>query len=319
MDRKNSQAYKGLNRIPELLDFEILISRPGVSDPDSSFIWASTFMAPEGFVFLEGQMFMNLFLPEGSENDPEKKIFLNRVNAKLQDGLWQVRRRMDQLKGKYGGPMQFAISNFRTTIVDRLYIKNGRNYGHLLMNHTDFETFSKMLLTVRNQMPDIKIEYFRRAEWGMNAYLIPGLEKDLSFVTVEFARSGSNESMGGEDQEFFFVLANFVEEGVKAISLSSNGKIPELLKPGRVANPGGNVYTFRSNNAFILSLVRAIANQYVVVFGSFGTITSRKTTLTVALPSEQVQAFIRVLAGVKEEVRECDPVVTEIMSLKDFQ
>lgn len=319
MDKKNCHAYNGLKRINEVLDVEFLVSRSGVGEPDSNFIWASTFMAPESLVVLDGQMFLNLFLPEGSENDPEKKFFLNRVGARLQDGLWQVRRRMDQLKGQYGAPAQFTLSTFKTAIIDQVYIKNGRNYAHLLMNRSDVEVYSRLMLRVQKEMPDIRVEYFRKFGTESCAYLIPGLEEDLLFVTLEFGYEDSPLPTGKDEGEFFFTLANFVEGGVKAIARTRTGVIPEIMAPDEISTPAENVYAFKSNNRFILSLFRAIANQYVVIFGSYGSISPGKATLTVAMPKQQVQTFMRILANVADEVNDCTPNITEVMSIGDFQ
>ncbi len=319
MDKKNCHAFKGLKKIHELLDFEVLMSRPGISEPDSRFIWASTFMAPESAVFIDGQMFLNLFLPEGSENDPEKKIFLNRVGAKFQDGLWQVRRRMDQLKGQYGGPMQTAMSVFKTAIVDQMYIRKGRNYGRLLINHSELEFYSRILLRVQKERPDFRIEYYRPFDGRDSAFLIPGMEEELVFVTLEFHKNTQPDpTVSGED-EFFFTLANFVEGGVKAVALSKYSNVPEILASVEVSSPTENVFTFKSNNEFILSLVRALANQYVVILGYYGTINRENATLTVAMPREQIQIFMRTLAEVANEAHECNPIITEVVSLKDFQ
>ena len=318
MDKKNCHAYRGLRKIPELLDFEVLISRPGYSEPDSNFIWASTFMAPESIGSLDGQMFLNLFLSEGSENDPEKKIFLNRVGAKLQDGLWQVRRRMDQLKGKYGGPLQTTINTFRTAIPDQLYIRNGRNYGRLLLNHTDMELYSRLFLMVQKERPDLRVEHYRKYEGKGIPYLIPGFEDELAFVTMEFGSGNAPLPEVDEEGRFFYILAYFVEGGVKAVARSPDGKIPDLLKAEDIANPEENLFTFKSNNKFILALLRALANQYVVIFGFFGSVGRNNATLTVALPREQVQVFLRTLASVAEETDDCNPIIAEVVSARDF-
>ncbi len=318
MDKKNCHAFRGLKKIPEVLDFEILISRPGVGEPDSSFIWASTFLAPESIASIDGQMFINLFLPEGSEYDPEKKIFLNRVGAKFQDGLWQVRRRMDQLKGKYGAPLQATLSTFRTAINDQMYAKNGRNYGRLLINHSDLELYSRIFLRVQKERPDLRVEHYRKYDGNGIPYLIPGLEDDLAFVTMEFGSGNAPIQLQDEEHGFFYILANFVEGGVKAVACSEDGKIPELMVAEDISSPEENLFAFRSNNKFILSLIRSLANQYVVVFGFFGTVGQENATLTVAMPREQIQVFLRTLASVAEEMEDFSPIITEVVSSKDF-
>ena len=62
----------------------------------------------------------------------------------------------------------------------------------------------------------------------------------------------------------------------------------------------------------------ALANQFVVVFGFFGTVGRDNATLTAAMPKEQVQVFLRTLSSVTEESTECKPVILEIVSSKDF-
>ncbi len=319
MDKKISHAYLGLKRIHELLDTEVLISRQGVSEPDSDFIWAPTFMAPQSIVMLDGQLFLNLFLPEGSEEDQEKKIFLNRVGAKFQDGLWQVRKRTDQLKGSYGAPLQFTLSTFKTAVVDQVYIKNGRVYLHLLMNNAEFELYSRLTIRRQKEVPDLKIEHFKNYDGKSPAYLIPGMEEDLYFVTMKFGTGTHVFPTKEEDDQFFYVLANFVEGGVKTVGYSKEGIIPELLAADEVSSPAENIYTFKTNNRFILSLMKEVANQFVVVFGFYGALSDQCATLTAAIPRKQVKMFLRILSSISEETQECSPIVTEIISLNEFQ
>ena len=318
MDKKNYHAYRGLKKIPNLLDFEVLMSRLGVSESDSNFIWASTFTAAESIASLDGQLFLNLFLPEGSENDPEKKLFLNRVGAKFQDGLWQVRRRMDQLKGKYGAFIQTTLYTFKTAVFDQMYIKNGRVYGRLLINHSELEPFSRLLMKVKKERPDLRVEHYGKYDRNGMPYLIQRLGEELTFVTVEFGYGNPHLLPVDEEGDFFFILAHFVESGVKAVASSADGKIPDLLVAEDISNPNENLFTFRSNNKFINSLLRALANQFVVVFGFFGTVGRDNATLTAAMPKEQVQVFLRTLSSVTEESKECKPVILEIVSSKDF-
>ncbi len=319
MGKNLALASEILDKVSGIMDYELMISTAGIREADSNFMWATTFRAPVGINFIHSNVSINLFLPEGSEYQKDVNLFFNRVGAKFQDGLWQVRRRMDQLKGQYGGPMQTAMSVFKTAIVDQMYIRKGRNYGRLLINHSELEFYSRILLRVQKERPDFRIEYYRPFDGRDSAFLIPGMEEELVFVTMEFHKNTQPDpTVSGED-EFFFTLANFVEGGVKAIALSKYSNVPDILASVEVSSPTENVFTFKSNNEFILSLVRALANQYVVILGYYGTINQENATLTVAMPREQIQIFMRTLAEVANEAHECNPIITEVVSLKDFQ
>ena len=121
MKLTGSITCRTLREICRVMDHEALLSRPGIGEPDSNFIWGSTFWAPIGISFIGENVFFNLLLPKGSENIPDKKMFLNRVEAKFYDDVWQVRRNIDQIKGAYGLPLKAAVAGAKSLTISNSY------------------------------------------------------------------------------------------------------------------------------------------------------------------------------------------------------
>ena len=65
MKLTESIAGRTLQKICWVMNHEILISRPGTGEPDTDFIWGSTFRAPIGISFIGENVFFN-FVSEKS-------------------------------------------------------------------------------------------------------------------------------------------------------------------------------------------------------------------------------------------------------------
>lgn len=87
MGKRLTMASEILDRVSGIMNYELMISTAGIREADSNFMWAATFRAPVGINFIHNDVSINLFLPEGSENQKDVNLFFNRMGAKLQDGL----------------------------------------------------------------------------------------------------------------------------------------------------------------------------------------------------------------------------------------
>ena len=270
MNANKSSAYRALENISNMMNYEILISRRGISDPDSDFIWASTFKAPVGISFIGENIFFNLFLPEDSEKDADKKLFLKRVEAKLQDGLWQVRRSMGQVVGNYGPALKLAVSSFRSAVLDYSYIEKGRTYVHFLFNEADLDGISRMILAVSNQIDDLRVEYLRNISNDVNVFSALRENEDVSAVTVEISPSDGKAESGSAGDVMFFVLGGVMDNGVKTLGTTKGKKVPEVLEPVEENPLGDGIQSFHSSNPYLRSLVKSLAESYAVIYASPG-------------------------------------------------
>jgi hypothetical protein len=65
-----------LRNMPLFLDYELLVSIPGIAEADSGFMWGSNFRAPVGISLQDGKVSFNLFLPAKSEKGQKYIAFL---------------------------------------------------------------------------------------------------------------------------------------------------------------------------------------------------------------------------------------------------
>ncbi|AKA47985.1 hypothetical protein IX51_01520 [uncultured archaeon] len=318
MKPDESPALKALKNISCLMNFEMLVSRPGISEPDSDFIWASTFKAPIGLSFVRDDIFFNLFLPEGSESDGDKKLFLKRVGAKFQDDLWQVRRSMDQMKGPYGQGLRVVVANFRTLVIDYAYIKNGRIYVHFTFNEAELDDISSVLLSVSGQLEGLRVEYMKRIDGDIT--LFKGIDEidDVSTITIEATPTGSSASMRTRYGEIFFVLGNIRENGVKAIGRSPVNAIPDIIRPEDVNDMGGGLFSFSSGNRLINKLAESMASDYVVLYGFYGSTVNSTINLVINVPRQQTAAVMRILNNAVKDEADWKVKLKEITFFKDL-
>lgn len=319
MKPEESFASRALRNVSKLMDYEVLVSRPGVSEPDSNFIWASTFRAPIGVSFVGESVYFNLFLPEGSEHEGDKKLFLSRVGAKFLDGLWQVRRSMDQVGWTYGPALKMAVTSFRSVILDYTYISKGRTFAHFTFNEMDLDDISETLLMVSNQLDGLRVEYLKKIRGEITVFKVINENEEVSTLTLEAFKDGHKNSDGhARDDGMFFVLGNILDKGVKTVGRASKNSIPEILKPSGVVQMGEELVSFNSGNQFLTNLVELMASNYIVVYGFYGSALNDSINLAINVPTQQTSALMRILRMLIEDTESWSIKLKEIVYFKDL-
>lgn len=296
---KDSHAYEALNQVSRAVDYEMLISRPGISEPDSNFIWASTFKAPVGISFIRDEIYFNLLLPKGSENETDKKIFLNRVGARYKDELWQVRRSMDQMDNMYGPSLKLAVSALDSVVLDYAYIEKGRTYAHLVFNSTELPKISHGLLSLGNQEGGMRVEYLRKASGETSVFDVIDEHEEVSAVTIE-----AEELSGGYHAgkvATYFILSNILDSGLRIVGTAGNPGVSDLLKPSGTVSVDDSTVSFTSNNQLLMDMVEMMAEEYIVVYGSYGKADGSTLSLTINIPSKQTPSLLKVLSQIVEK------------------
>lgn len=302
-------AHEILDNIPELVDYEILVSTPGVRESDSGFMWSSSFRAPACLNFIGESVYMNLFLPEGSEDDKEKKLFLTRINAKLQDGLWQARRNLDELNGVYSSSIKMAINAFRSLILDYTYILRGRYYAHFTFNSSDLADISSLLVSFADSVEGLRIEYMRRL--GPSSPLFSGnsADEDVSAVTISITpRNGVEKST----HDAYFVMGSMLEKGRKTIARNNGSDIPEFFGAANVSRLDSNETFFESCNAFLNSFLDKLMGDFVVIYGVYGSAGKNSANVVITLPTQQTTPLLRAINTVVNSQEQWDAGILEI-------
>lgn len=301
MSQEETVSFSTLKNTSRILHYEALISRPGVGEPDSRFILSSKFRAPMGISYVGDKMHFDLFLPEGSEDEPEKKLFLNRVGANLQDGVWHVRRSEDQVKELYGPALKFALSSFRTLFMDYSYVEKGRVYIHLMFNENDLPIVSKILLSLDTKSLDLRLEYLKKLGNEETAFKILKDSCDAASVTINIQRTGSLDAE--ESERVHFLMGTTLDEGVKTLALSDDAILPDILKPDNAEKIGKNVFTFFSTNEVVTGLMEMMFKDQVVFFGYHGYATENMMSISINLPKLLTTSLLKVLGKLGAQVR----------------
>ncbi len=318
MKRDRSFAAGALRQVSDLMDYELLVSRPGIKDKDTNFIWAASFRAPIGVSFTGKNVFFNLFLPEGADKDPEKKLFLNRVGAKFEDDLWQVRRSMDEVTGTYGPALKVVVSNFKSVMLDYTYILKGRFYAHFVFNEADLANVSNALLSLSNKVDGLRVEYLMGAAGEVRIFNAIEENEEASAVTLQAYPDGKEMKWPNDKGNTFFALGNVPEKGVKLVARTDAAKIPKVLEPVEAAQMDGGIVAFHSSNMFLLKLLELIAANYIVVHGFYGSANEDTVTLSVIVPTQQTSALLKVLREMMEEGDSLNFGILEIVDLKEL-
>ena len=300
MKLTESIAGRTLQKMCGVMNREILLSKQGIGEPDTDFIWGSTFRAPIGISFIGDSVFFNLMLPKGSESAAGKKMFLNRVEAKLYDETWQVRRSMDQIKGSYGPALKMAIAGGKSLTLNNSYVDGGRVYVHFVFNIAELPYVSQQLLLLINQGNDVYVEYLRELNEGLTVFDFIDEKDEYSAVSVEIS-SREDRSTGSQvTDEMFFIMGNFLGKGVKTFGKKERGAIPEILKPEEVSDLDVNLVSFYTNNQLIVHLVELLSSEYILLRGFYGSASGRAITLTMNVPAQQTQSLLTILNKVKK-------------------
>lgn len=312
MPADESFASSAIKMISSFMNRELLVSRPGISEPDSDFLWASTFRAPMGISFADDSIYLNLFMPEDSDLDGERKLFLKRVNAKLQDDLWQVRRNLKDAVGNYGNALRIMMENFSTVMLDYSYIEKGRAYTHFIFNEMDLPLISSGLLALPPSNEDLRVELLRSTNRKCRLFRPPDNVGTASSVTITITRGDMENGEDDEAEGMFFTMGSLVDSGVKMVGKKAGSDLPELLMPTGAAREVGEVVAFRSRNPFLVSFVEAVAREYLVIHGCFGSATPSRINLTINVPPQQVSTLLSTLRRLAGESRECRISLVEV-------
>ena len=301
-----------IEKITELLNYEMLVSAPGIVEPDSNFMWASNFRAPTGINVINDEVFLNLFLPEGSEQDKDKKIFFSRVDAKLQDGLWQVRRDFNDLSEVYGSVIKMALGTFRSVILDYSYIQEGKYFAHFSFNEKDLEGISSVLISLTEVMSGYKIEYLKKVR--EKGKMFSGVDEiaEVTTFSLELLYLDEDVAEFQNDTMCHFVMANFLEGGIKAIGTTQNNSPPALLGPREVINETGNISYFKVYNKDIIQLVKGIVSSFIILYGLYGTVSGNCIRLMLPIPTQQTGLLLEVLNKLKQDSPELNLKLLEV-------
>ena len=290
MYESNDSTLSVIRSVSSMVDYEALFSRPGAGEPDSSFMWTSKFTAPVGMSFLGETLYLNIFLPGGSENEADKKVFLNRVGAKFQDGLWQIRRRMEDKEGAYGHIMKTALMKFRSLVLVNAFIGNGRTYTHFVFNRGDLPAISKAALSLPKMGKEISVEYLKKTD-GENIFLKRLQDtEDVYAVTLQIKYSSSKLNQGSLDNETPFALTLLHSNGIKGVGKLNGMEFPSILNAADISEINDNVVSFISNNDFLVSLMKSIVSEYIVVYGIYGVARNDSLNVVINIPKQQTHS-----------------------------
>ncbi len=315
MSEEGSISYRSLKNTSKIMQYEILISRPGISEPDSSFIWASTFTAPLGISIHGDEVYFDLFLPAGAENEGDKKLFLNRVGAIYQDGIWQVRRTHEQMKNIYGPMLKQTLTSSRTLFMDYAYIEKGRVYLHTLFNEKDLPLISRTILSIDSKSLDLRLEYLRKLKSDSTAFENLRHEGENTSVTIEAIIQGSSSESTQLTEKAQFLMGSAMDKGVRTVAYASEGNIPEILKPINMEKIDEHVFSFLSTNEIVVKLMEFMIEQNTVFYGYHGYATENSLTITVNLPKPLTTSLLRVMGKLVEKVPQYEIRLKEVADL----
>ena len=275
------------------------------------FMWASTFRAPVGINFINSNVSINLFLPEGTESHKDVNLFFSRVGAKLQDGLWQVRRNLSDLSDIYGSALQLAVSSFKSLMVDYSYIQKGRYNAHFTFNSRELMEISSLIITYSDVADGYRVEYMRKLANHSNVYDWINARDKVSNVVLQISKSGNGQDTGS--REVPFLLADFLDErGVKGMAISGKGEMPEVLECSESSAFSSELTSFWSRNEVLTNLVGRLASSFIVLYGTYGCANENSLKLVVPVPVQQTTALIKLMKELMAEFTRWDLKLLEV-------
>ncbi len=313
MGKRLTLASEILDRISGIMDYEMLVSTSGIREADSNFMWATTFRAPVGINFINDKVSIILFLPEGSESSKDVNLFFNRVGAKLQDGLWQVRRNLTELSDVYGSALKLGVSTFRSLMVDYSYIHKGRYHAHFTFNSRDLMDISSLIVTYSDLADGYRVEYMRRLKNHSQVYDWINARDKVTNVTLQIAREGVHSDGNDPSHDVPFILANFLDErGTKGIALSNGKALSQLLQSHEESSIAEHITSFWSTNEVLTYLVSRLASNYIVIYGMYGLAGNDSIKLVIPVPVQQTTALMMLLKDAMADFTKWDLKLLEI-------
>ena len=307
-----------LSKMPLFLDYELLVSTPGIAEADSNFMWGSGFRAPVGISVMNDEVSFNLFLPAGSEKDKNIQLFFNRVGAKFQDGLWQVRRNLGEMSAVYANVVRTAISAFPSVVLDYSYIEEGRYYAHFIFNVSDLVQISEALVSFIKLIPGYRIEYMGKLDQPSEAFNRVA-ELDETTTAILEVSNGSGKT-NGLDADFFFIMGNYIEDGVKVVGTSLYGQteshIPKIMQVEHTSAIDQGIFSIKSRNSLLSAFLTLSRHYYLITASVYGVAEGDSAYLLVTLPSVQMPVFLDILSELSNSLPMWKVTIREVSKLR---
>ena len=317
MGKNISLASEILDKISGIMYYELMISTSGIREADSNFMWATTFRAPVGINFIHSNVSIILFLPEGSEYQKDENLFFNRVGARLQDGLWQVRRSLSELSDVYGSALHLGMSTFRSLMVNYSYIHRGRYNAHFTFNSKDLMDISSLIVTYSDVADGYRVEYMRKLYRHSKIYDWINSRDKVAMVTLQVSRPVGNTDLPNPTHEMPIILSDFLDErGIKGMALAGDHPVPEILETSDVSEFSGKVTAFWAKNEVITQLVSRLATDFIVLYGLYGIAYPDAIRLVIPVPVQQTSALMRLLKGIMTDFTKWD---LKLLEVTDYQ
>jgi hypothetical protein len=211
-----------------------------------------------------------------------------------------------------------AVSFYPSVVLDYSYIEEGRYYAHFIFNSGELHKVSEALVTFSQMIPGMRIEYLRKLEHAAGAFneVAETEETTVACIGIEPADDGKNLV----EDDFFFVMANFIENGAKVVGSylnpTKNTTLPKILQAGEISEVSPGVWSLRCQNSLLSSFLTLSKAEYLIVASIYGIARTYSADLLITMPSVQMSVFMSILAKLREGNPEWNLTIREVSRLK---
>ena len=135
---------------------------------------------------------------------------------------------------------------------------------------------------------------------------------EVTTFSLELLYLDQDKSESQSDRMCNFVMANYLEGGIKAIGTNQSNSPPALLDPREVTNESGNISYFKVYNRDIVELVKGIVSSFTILYGLYGTVSGNSIRLMLPIPTQQTGLMLEVLNKLKQDNPELNVKLLEV-------
>ncbi len=271
---------------------------------------------PLGLLILDDRYELIMFFPRDSEKDRDLMIFINEFNGVKRNGIWRVRRRVNE--GISFVKALNEIISVNSAVLSDLWISEGRFNAEIVFHEANLKEISEFVISASNTVEGFSIEYLGRNGGFEEIFSEINRKLPLSVVEIDHvapAREVTRERNPMGDRWTRIAKIPYGYPKVAAVYFVDRdpGSSPSI----RTVVPG-SIYRADTDNEYVELMNGKMNDDMIGPVARIYEFDNPHFRVTGILPSMLMQDYIRVFAATLTRMSDWKPVLTHYSDLSTW-
>jgi hypothetical protein len=316
-ESRNEQFGKEIKKISSLdaLDYQVTLSIEPATD--LSKLSKKFGISSEVGLYLTTLGYeLNLFFKKNRNMDRELEIFLGSSKAIRKNNIWRVSQKTDEKLDFIDG-LQDLLAVPSAVLVS-IWLSKGRFYLEAIFHHSDLEKISNKIVSYRNPIHKLKIEYIGASNGYLNVIKKISERTKLSIATIRMTIPPEEIMVQRNPLENPWTRVLKISHNISAMEaiyfteeMRSNSKEITEIVPNKI-------YGAPISNAFFDKVNKKMYDERIISIGLTSNFESPILVSVMIFPTIFKNDIFRILSEVSKDFLEWESVVERLQSLDSF-